>query len=87
MHGVTTTGLDLAKNVFQVHGIDAEGRAQIRRQLRRAEPVRFFGRLPPCLVGMGACAPAHHWVRETGAFGHTVKLMPPALREAAREAR
>ncbi len=78
MHGVTTIGLDLAKNVFQVHGIDAEGRVQIRRQLRRAELVRFFAGLPPCLVGMEACASAHHWAREIAAFGHTVKLMPPA---------
>jgi len=78
MHGVTTIGLDLAKNVFQVHGIDAEGRVQIRRQLRRGELVRFFARLPQCLVGMEACASAHHWAREIAAIGHTVKLMPPA---------
>jgi transposase len=78
MHGVTTIGLDLAKNAFQVHGIDAEGRVQIRRQLHRAELVRFFARLPPCLVGMEACASAHYWARDIAAFGHTVKLMPPA---------
>jgi transposase len=78
MHGITTIGLDLAKNVFQVHGIDADGRVQVRRQLRRAELLRFFIRQPPRLVGMEACASAHHWAREIAAFGHTVKLMPPA---------
>lgn len=76
--GVTTIGLDLAKNVFQVHGIAANGKTLVRRQLRRGEVVKFFQSVPPCLVGMEACGTAYHWVREIAALGHTVKLMPPA---------
>ena len=60
---ITTLGLDLAKNVFQIHGIDVTGRL-VRRQLRRSEVIKFFAALPPCLVGMEACATAHHWARE-----------------------
>jgi len=75
---ITTIGLDLAKNVFQVHGVDAEGGSEVRRKLRRGELLRFFEKLPPCLVGMEACAGAHHWARQIAAFGHEVKLMPPA---------
>ena len=75
---ITTIGLDIAKNVFQIHGVDAEGREQVRRKLRRGELLRFFEKLPPCLVGMEACAGAHHWARQISAFGHEVKLMPPA---------
>jgi transposase len=71
-------GLDLAKSVFQVHGVDSKGRTIIRRQLRRSQVLRFFGRLEPCLVGMEACSGAHHWARELGALGHEVRLMPPA---------
>jgi transposase len=78
MNEVVTIGLDLAKNVFQVHGVGADGKVLVRRQLRRAEVLRFFGGLSPCLVGMEACASAHYWAREIGALGHTVKLMPPA---------
>jgi len=73
-----TIGLDLAKSVFQVHGVDAEGRVVVRRQLRRSQLLAFFQRLGPCLVGMEACAGAHHWAREFGAMGHEVRLMPPA---------
>jgi transposase len=73
-----TIGLDLAKSVFQVHGVDAEGRAVVRRQLRRAQVLAFFEHLSPCLVGMEACSGAHHWARELGALGHEVRLMPPA---------
>ena len=76
--GISTIGLDLAKNVFQVHGIDAQGKVLVRRQLRRAEVLPFFAKLSPCLVGMEACATAHHWGRELTKLGHTVKLMPPA---------
>ena len=76
--GISTIGLDLAKSVFQVHGIDAAGRVVVRRQLRRGEVLGFFARLRPCLVGMEACATAHHWGRELTRLGHTVKLMPPA---------
>src|SRR5471030_2022985 len=75
---ITTIGLDLAKNVFQVHGVDAEGCEQIRRKLRRADVLRFFEKLTPCLVGMEACAGAHHWARQIATFGHEVKLIPPA---------
>jgi hypothetical protein len=78
MEEVSTIGLDLAKSVFQVHGIDAAGRVVVRRQLRRGEVLGFFARLRPCLVGMEACATAHHWGRELIKLGHTVKLMPPA---------
>lgn len=74
---VITVGVDLAKNVFQVHAIDAHGKVVIRRQLRRAEVLKFFSSMPPCLVGMEACASAHHWGREILALGHEVRLMPP----------
>lgn len=75
---VVTVGLDLAKNVFQVHAIGADGAVLIRRKLRRTEVIRFFAELPRCLVGMEACASAHHWARELMAIGHEVRLMPPA---------
>lgn len=75
---VVTVGVDLAKNVFQVHAIDADGKVLVRRQLRRAEVLKFFAALPTCLVGMEACASAHHWGRELLALGHDVRLMPPA---------
>ena len=75
---LATVGLDLAKNVFQLHGVDAKGRVVVRRRLRRAEVMRFFAELPPCRVGMEACAGAHHWARAIGEFGHEVRLMPPA---------
>jgi transposase len=73
-----TVGLDLAKNVFQVHGVDTEGTIVCRRQLRRSQVLVFFARQSPCLVGMEACAGAHHWARELAALGHEVRLMPPA---------
>jgi transposase len=78
MHGVTTIGLDIAKSVFQVHGVDAEGNVIVRRQLKRRYILAFFQKLPPCLVGLEACASSHHWSRELSALGHTVRLMPPA---------
>jgi transposase len=78
MSAITTIGLDLAKNVFQVHGIDADGKVLIRRQLRRNDLMKYFKELPPCLVGIEACGTAHHWTRTIAALGHTVKLMPPA---------
>ena len=77
MTEVITIGVDLAKNVYQVHGVDAEGGVVFRRQLRRGQMLPFFRKLPPCLVGMEACATAHHWARETTALGHQVRLMPP----------
>jgi transposase len=76
MNEVTTIGLDLAKNVFQVHGVDASGRAVVRRQLRRSQVLPFFERRAPCLVGIEACATSHHWAREIAKFGHEVRLMP-----------
>src|SRR4051812_18106761 len=75
---VTTIGLDLAKHVFQVHGVDAAGRVVVRKQLRRAEVLSFFAALPACVVGMEACGTAHHWAWELSKLGHTVRLMPPA---------
>jgi len=71
-------GLDIAKSVFQVHGTDAVGNVIIRRQLKRRYVLAFFQKLPPCLVGIEACASSHHWSRELKALGHTVRLMPPA---------
>ena len=78
MHTVTTIGLDIAKSVFQVHGVDATGQVVIRRQLKRRYVLAFFERLRPCLVGIEACASSRHWSRELQALGHTVRLMPPA---------
>lgn len=78
MTEITTIGVDLAKSVFQIHGIDAEGAVVVRRQLRRNQMLEFFQRLGPCLVGMEACAGSHHWARELGKFGHEVRLMPPS---------
>ena len=78
MQTITTIGLDIAKSVFQVHGIDAEGNVILRRQLKRRYVVAFFQKLPPCLVGIEACASSHHWSRELQALGHEVRLMPPA---------
>jgi transposase len=73
---ITTVGLDIAKNVFQVHGIDAAEKVVVRKQLRRGQLLAFFERLPPCLVGMEACATAHYWARELTKLGHQVRLMP-----------
>jgi transposase len=78
MQTITTIGLDIAKSVFQVHGVDAEGQVVVRRQLKRRYVIAFFQMLPPCLVGIEACASSHHWSRELKALGHTVRLMPPA---------
>lgn len=78
MTRISTIGLDLAKNVFQLHGVDASGAVVLRRQLRRGAVEKFFAQLPPCLVGMEACGSAHHWARVIGRYGHEVKLMPPA---------
>jgi transposase len=78
MQVITTIGLDIAKSVFQVHAVDAEGRVILRRQLKRRYVLAFFEKMPPCLVGIEACASSHHWSRELRAFGHTVRLMPPA---------
>jgi transposase len=76
MSEVTTIGLDLAKHVFQVHGVDASGATVLRKQLRRGQVVAFFAGLPRCVVGLEACATAHYWARELRAIGHEVRLMP-----------
>jgi transposase len=73
---ITTIGLDIAKNVFQVHGIDAAEKVVVRKQLRRGQVLKFFASLPPCLIGMEACATAHYWARELTKLGHEVRLMP-----------
>ncbi|MCA0417584.1 MAG: IS110 family transposase [Proteobacteria bacterium] len=75
---ITTVGIDLAKNVFQVHAISGTGEVLARRALRRAQVMPFFRKLAPCLIGMEACGTSHHWARELAALGHTVRLMPPA---------
>ena len=74
---ISTIGIDLAKRVFQIHGVDQDGNVVLRKQLRRAQVLGFFAELPPCLVGMEACGTAHHWAREILALGHEVRLMPP----------
>lgn len=74
---ITTIGLDLAKSVFQVHGVDERGKVALKKQLKRAQMLPFFANLPACLVGMEACASAHYWARKLQGLGHTAKLMPP----------
>ena len=78
MQTISTIGLDIAKSVFQVHGVDAAGQVLVRRQLKRRQVLAFFQRLPPCVVGIEACASSHYWSRELQALGHAVRLMPPA---------
>lgn len=79
MSKISVIGLDLAKDVFQVHGIDEDGEVVVRRQLKRSQVQRFFARLSPCLVGMEACASAHYWARVLSQLGHTVRIMPAAF--------
>ena len=78
MQPVTTIGLDIAKSIFQIHGVDAAGNVIVRRKLKRRYVLPFFQRLSPCLIGIEACASSHHWSRELQALGHMVRLMPPA---------
>ena len=73
---ITTIGLDIAKNVYQVHAIDAAEKVVVRKQLRRSQVLGFFKALPPCLIGLEACATAHYWARELTKLGHQVRLMP-----------
>ena len=75
---ITTVGLDIAKRVFQLHGVDAAGKAVLRRNLQRSEVLAFFKALPSCLVGIEACGTAHYWAREIRELGHEVRLMPPS---------
>ena len=74
---ITTIGIDLAKEVFQIHGVDEYGKIVLRKQLRRGKMAKFFANLEPCLIGMEACGSSHHWARKLGEFGHTIKLMSP----------
>jgi transposase len=82
MGEVSTIGLDIAKSVFQVHGVDVAGAVVIRKRVSRAKVLEYFGELPPCLVGIEACPSAHHWGRELQALGHTVRLIPPSYVKA-----
>ncbi len=82
---ITTVGIDLAKNVFQIHAVNEHGKTVLKKQLRRDQVAEFFVNLPVCLIGMEACGSAHHWARKFAGFGHTVKLMAPPIREALRQ--
>src|SRR6201993_1782341 len=82
MGEVSTIGLDIAKSVFQVHGVDGAGAVVMRKRISRAKVLEFFGGLSPCLVGIEACPSAHHWGRKLQALGHTVRLMPPSYVKA-----
>ena len=82
MGEVSTIGLDIAKSVFQIHGVDADGAVVIRKRISRPKVLEFFAALPPCLVGIEACPSAHHWSRGLQALGHTVRLMPPSYVKA-----
>jgi transposase len=84
---ISTIGLDIAKNVFQVHGIDAAEKVVVRKRLRRRQVLEFFKAVPPCLIGMEACATAHYWARELTKLGHRVRLMPGTMSSARRISR
>jgi transposase len=86
MEMITTIGLDIAKHVFQVHGVDSAGNVAIKRRLRRGEVLTFFAKLQPTLIGIEACATSHYWARELSAMGHNVKLMPPHYVHGRRSA-
>ena len=74
---ITTIGIDLAKNVIQVHGVNEHGKAALKKQLKRDQVLPYFANLAACVIGMEACGSAHYWARKLQAFGHTVKLMAP----------
>jgi len=82
MGEVSTIGLDIAKSVFQVHGVDRDGEVVIRKRVSRSKLLEFFAALPSCLIGIEACPSAHHWGRELQSLGHTVKLLPPSYVKA-----
>ncbi len=84
---IKTIGIDLAKNVFQVHAVDSRGKVVLRKQFRRDRVTTFFANLSPCLVGMEACGSAHHWARKLESLGHTVKLMAPQFVMASQPVR
>ncbi|MEO8617241.1 MAG: transposase, partial [Luteolibacter sp.] len=75
---MTTLGIDLAKSVFQLHGVDEVGTVVLQKKLRRSALLGFLGKLGPCLIGMEACATSHYWAREIATLGHDVRLIPPA---------
>ena len=75
---IVTIGLDLAKSLFQAHGVDEDGNAVLVKKLHRKQMLPFFSNQPPCLIGLGACGTAHHWARTLSAMGHEVRLIPPA---------
>ena len=85
MQTITTIGLDIAKSVFQIHGVGADGQVVIRRQVKRRYVLAFFSKLPPCLVGIEACASSHHWSRELKALGHNGAADAAGLRKALRQ--
>jgi transposase len=85
MNQVTTIGLDIAKSIFQVHGVDAARQSVLRQRLSRSRVLEFFGKLPRCLVGLEACASSHYWARELIRLGHEVKLMPAQMLAAQLE--
>ena len=82
MGEVSTIGIDIAKSVFQIHGVDADGTVVIRKRVGRTKVLEFFSKLPACLVGMEACATAHQWARGLKKFGHDTRLMPPTYVKA-----
>ena len=82
MGEVSTSGLDIAKSVFQIHGVARDGEVAIRKRVSRAKLLEFFAGLPPCVIGIEACPTAHHWSRKLQALGHTVRLMPPSYVKA-----
>ena len=82
MGEVSTIGLDIAKSVFQIHGVDAAGAVVMRKRITRSKLLEFFARLPACLVGIEACPTAHYWSRQLGALGHTVRVLPPSYVKA-----
>ena len=82
MTEITRIGLDIAKNVFEVHAVNAQEQVVVRRSLRRNQMLAWFAKLPPCLIGMEACGTANYWARELTALGHTVRLIPPAYAKA-----
>jgi len=83
---VVTIGLDIAKSVFQVHGVDAAAHTVLRRRLGRPDLLPFFAKQPPCVIGMEACSSAHHWARELSRLGHHVRLIPPQYVKPLRQA-
>ena len=87
MTTITTIGIDLAKKVFQVHGVDADGKVVVARKLRRKEVLAFFAKLAPCLVGMEACGSAHYWAREIAKLGHTREADAAEVRQGLCQAR